>query len=715
MASDDLRAAVLATANPADLEPLDPATRDLVRRALSVADELALKGPGLAYGAPAIVAARMTGRRFVLGDGFADEHTPPAEPGVYAQRVSDGWPWAWTVHRTIDLNGPFDETGLPGLGPIVENGPEPTDEDRARDLEAAGPPVRVGPAGPATDELVSEIARLADADPARVALPFRHLLTRAAHAWLTVRRVTRPGLATWARWGTFGARGLHPNDPYQPSPREVREGAKPLALWALSDAAAPRKDGSAGDEVASWLLADLEAGRDAAELAFNRWTDEAVLWLPRLAELWPDADAWAGSYGLSVGPVDVYGLALATVDAPGVGPVLAADGMLADLLAELGDEAAAREVRERSAARVARWLAPEPDLGLPGDPGAGPGDLWREWWGGMVPEGCPVASPAIVRVLRATWARFRPNVERGRRHLPAAPASAVQLVLNLHGAQRRSTYDDKGRSFVLYDLPPSSDLERVARFELPRGPSTTEGALRLTLQDETLRLSVYPYLLLHYVVMTLDARLSAGDVPWDAVPRLELPTGKALARAINAGESGKIAADVETAFHLLASLEATDGRGNMARLWGAPERRAHGGGRAAAWLVTPGELLRPTFVRTQPKDSRWRVLVYAPDVMPPTEWAGPTKAALVARLGLTLPMYWRDASGRNNGQSWIERPGIPLSGWSEWGQGLEQRRTLDELERGEWLTIDRGMVAPGPKLPRMSEALHEWAKRRIKD
>jgi hypothetical protein len=261
-------------------------------------------------------------------------------------------------------------------------------------------------------------------------------------------------------------------------------------LWALSDAGAPSDDGSAGDEVASWLLAELEAGRDAAELTFNRWTEEAARVLPLLAERWPDADAWAASFGFSLPWTvrglegwdyghslpwsgDVYGLALATVDAPGVGPVLAADGMLAALLAELGDDTAARDVRAGSADRVARWLKPEPDLGLPDDRGPAPGDLWCAWWGGMVPEGCPVHSPAVARVLRAAWVRFRPSVaearERDRRMMgPALPAVFAARPPLATDAPQGELFGADGRRWPLQRGPGATLPDAVAIDALAR-------------------------------------------------------------------------------------------------------------------------------------------------------------------------------------------------------------------------------------------------------
>ena len=122
----------------------------------------------------------------------------------------------------------------------------------------------------------------------------------------------------------------------------------------------------------------------------------------------------------------------------------------------------------------------------------------------------------------------------------------------------------------------------------------------------------------------------------------------------------------------------------------------------------------PTATANQPKRSAWRRLVYMADEMPDRRIVDRSQAAHVARLGLALPMAWRDAAGRSNGSPWLERPGIEVTDalWAEIGGGLDREAVLVGMEETGWIERDQGRVLPGPVLPRLRADLDAWALRR---
>jgi hypothetical protein len=331
--------------------------------------------------------------------------------------------------------------------------------------------------------------------------------------------------------------------------------------------------------------------------------------------------------------------------------------------------------------------------------------LWRLWFD---PDRWPVPVKFARDLALALWLdEVGPAWARGRRHLRALPVPGLQGVLDLAGSRRVGE-----RAYR-----PARIGAPVMEVGLDDGtPAATAEAVRAALGRDTLEIGVYGYLVFYHIVMRLNERMKAGHVPWDTVPKLEIATGKRLAVDVGAGDGGRVAHEVEAVLHLLSAVEMRDGRGNVTRLWHAPERRAHGGGRSAAWIVTPGELLRPTFTATQPKRSEWRRLVYLPDEMPDRSIVDRSQGAHVARLGLALPMLWKDAAGREDGARWLARPGVKLddAAWAEIGGGLDRRRVLDGLEDTGWLETSGETVAPGAKLPQLRATLAAWASRRAK-
>ena len=321
---------------------------------------------------------------------------------------------------------------------------------------------------------------------------------------------------------------------------------------------------------------------------------------------------------------------------------------------------------------------------------------------------------------RLAWALWLDEVgpawERGRRHEFAVSWDLGQAILDLDLSRRTAAAPERAGGVVLRPERRGAEPLEVGPWEDDPAPLATAQAVEAALGRDVLRLGTYAYLVLHHVALKLHERMGAGDVPWDAVPVLELATGKRLAEEVGAGTSGRLGREVEEALHLLSALEVRGGRGSRVRLWHYPERRGHGGGRAAAWLVTPGELLKPTYTTKQQGGSDSRRLVYLPDVMPDRDVVDRSQAALVARLALALALGWRKAAGRQHGRLWLERPGLELGGaeWGDVGAGLERAKVLHGLEATGWLTVCGDLLLPGERLPKMRAALDGWARRRAR-
>ena len=416
------------------------------------------------------------------------------------------------------------------------------------------------------------------------------------------------------------------------------------------------------------------------------------------------AQGWQGGF-LSDAEVDVLD-ELAMVDsAHGRVPWLSARlaAFLRAGFAEPGADLAATwltEEVERDRARSEQVNTPNaPAFALPGW-----ADRWRTY----------ITPPAFAALALAVWrAELRPKVlrlanarERAERHRPALPAAAHQQILAFHNARGAREHTREGQRIATWTQADGAEVS--VRLD-PGLDAATIGDLL----GGRIRFGVAHIRVLDLILRKLGDRLADGGMPVDGVPRLEIPKGKKLAEALKLGTSGQAGADADAALDFFARVELIDGRGNIARLWGPPEARSNAPGRAAAWLVTPGELIRPTMVQRQPTHMPdWRQLVPWPDELPDDGWLNPRQRVDLHLLVMATALRWRKAAGAGHGVPWAERPGFELTdrAIAELGHGLEWKLTARTLADAGWWTITGRLITPGERLPRLRDDLDRAAE-----
>jgi len=402
---------------------------------------------------------------------------------------------------------------------------------------------------------------------------------------------------------------------------------------------------------------------------------------------------------------------------PGVNDgMLALDAAGADFLARFEDDGrkTAEALREKAAERWRDFTGDQGDL-------AGGPPLWRLWrlWlpdpGWVETNRAHPPSPFALALCAVLWRDVvRPEREKAARRFPGMPVPAGQLVLDLRGDLEVRSWDEEGRDVVgLVDLSSGVRID-TARLPLAVAERLLRGDLTDLRRLDLLRL-------LDLVLDRLTAEMERAPYDGHRVPKLELPTGKALARALGKPESGSAAAQAEGTLFALSGVQLPDPNGTLQRLLLSPERRAHGGGRKAAWLVVPGELLLPTFAARMPHSARrWRRVVPWPDELAPADW--PRRwcdYADAAYLAFAVLLDWTLAAGRQHGRRWLEAPGVTVDdAW--WDALIEQAHA--EVLRGDrdnalaawteagWGEVGDGLLRPGPELPRLQRALEGAAK-----
>jgi hypothetical protein len=235
---------------------------------------------------------------------------------------------------------------------------------------------------------------------------------------------------------------------------------------------------------------------------------------------------------------------------------------------------------------------------------------------------------------------------------------------------------------------------------------------------------------LDLILRTLEDDLARTPFDGRRLPQIEIPTGKELAAACGLASNTRGAKAAEAALHGWSTVSVEDYRGSQQHFLFPPERRAHGGGRKAAWLVVPGGLLLPTELAADaaqearagrlPKHQRpWRRIFPWPDIAAPDDWAGDRARGDATFLTLGLGLEWAEAAGKDHGRTWLKTPGVLLddSGWARLVDRAHADRlanhrgpALDALEEAGWIEIEGDLVAPGPALPRMARVLNEAAE-----
>jgi hypothetical protein len=214
------------------------------------------------------------------------------------------------------------------------------------------------------------------------------------------------------------------------------------------------------------------------------------------------------------------------------------------------------------------------------------------------------------------------------------------------------------------------------------------------------------------VVRDAADRSAVGDLAADSRPALRLPTYRQLAVELGFADKGSSADALRDAAHAIAALSIETPTGGSLRYW-MLEHEPHAPGRLGAVIVTPGEVLWPTFASRQPKNAPdWRRVVPYPDVDAPTAWtAAARQHADAVRLGLLAAVAWRSAAGREHGARWLERPGLanPVRELerraNQYGIGLDVTAAIKAWEGTGWAHVEAGQLVPGEALPRLSAAL----------
>jgi hypothetical protein len=400
--------------------------------------------------------------------------------------------------------------------------------------------------------------------------------------------------------------------------------------------------------------------------------------------------------------------------------ILLWDAKLANYLAGLGQVGEGR-------AEATRAEAPDPnqtgwwDMERPAE------RLWSNW--------CRIGDRAPpVALQRLAWVLWfdvvAPVLRKARPKATAISLPAAQVILSLRYRGAARTWEEGGQSLVqieegVHGLDGGPVRLAVAPRAIPR-----EVATRLISGDLRALRTKAAVAVLDLILRALEDDLSQTPFDGRRLPQIEIPTGKELAAACHLAPNTRNAAAAEAALHGWSTVSVEDYRGNQQRFLFQPERRAHGGGRKAAWLVVPGGLLLPTELaaeaaqearagRLPTRQRPWRRIFPWPDIAAPDKWAGDRARGDATFLTLGLGLEWTEAAGKNHGRSWLKTPGVLLDD-AGWGRlvdrahagRLANRRgpALDALEEAGWIEIEGELVAPGPALPRMARVLNEAAE-----
>lgn len=310
---------------------------------------------------------------------------------------------------------------------------------------------------------------------------------------------------------------------------------------------------------------------------------------------------------------------------------------------------------------------------------------------------------------------------------PGTVVPVARAALALTGPIKPGmTWSEHGSTWT--EPAPSPDLGGLSiRFDTRYLPAVV--AARLVAGDyrDLRSRDVIP--LLDLVFDRLSAAFALEPYNGRRVPKLELPTGRALATTLGRPSKGPTGTEADATLWALSGLTLTDPRGTIQRLFLSLERRRHGGGRSSAWLVTPGELLLPTLPaemahlarrgKLSNGDRPWRRVFPWPDRLAPDDWTASTRhRTQAAYLGLALALAWTEGAGREHGKPWLHCPGVLLNDRG-WGDLVDRAhadalracrgRALDAWAEAGWISVEGDLVAPGSALPRLAAALAEAA------
>lgn len=380
------------------------------------------------------------------------------------------------------------------------------------------------------------------------------------------------------------------------------------------------------------------------------------------------------------------------------GPILAWDAVAANWLeTRLGAREAAREMR---ALARERWSSHERerDLWTPGHEPTVAG-LWHLWQRGA--EGVP---RIVIWVCEAVWQRDREAIgRRGSAEHATSTRFATQLALfGKRSTPRRETH--LGETFDAYPMPGGATW-LVSRDDVASAPVVSDGAARAI---SSMEIGLAELRLVHYVTTCIHEALRSGR-PWTDAQRIQIPRGRALAKALGMGDDGRAAERANEAVIALARVNIRDRRGHVVGLWGRPDEEAPSPGRPGSFYLSLRELLLPWQLRKIPGYS---VLAPMCDTLPPDEWSPARSRENVARLGFSMTAAWRTQAGRRHGREWLERPGLLLtdSVWAEVGHGLDRERTVHELAESGWWEYSDRLLIPGKKLTKMAAGLNRSAE-----
>lgn len=501
-------------------------------------------------------------------------------------------------------------------------------------------------------------------------------------------------------------------------PAQAARVARAALLFDPSDDLAGHADQATADRLARAWMAHARAFLASDDLAPVRCEVTGPEPLHGPAAWWARVNVmgkWSGSVSFTDEPVDFAGwlderdqdLPASMVD--GV-PWLSA--RLADYLR--------RELEEHGATLADKWIERERDreaaladqLPIPGFP---PRPALPGWIVAVdVPglgAGWGVSAAALNLALAVWWAEVRPTLGRSGPRALALPYDLHRAAVGASSSPLRKIED--GVELVTGGLSWRPDPAT--------GRGLPVGVLEHWLLKGRAVFSVADWRVLHLVLQRLalwvdeDRNRKRGPGELAVTPKIRIPRGAKLAEAVGMSSGGRGATEVDNAVLMLASL--VSGLGPIkGRIWMAEEVK-QAPGRAGAWIVTPGEVLLPSYVHTLPEGcqrlSPW------PDVLPPVDWIDRARGAPALEAGLALPVLWREAAGLGHGRRWQDRAGVVLAPhWQEHGRGLDLADALNAWQLDGWVSVDGDLVVPGPKLPQLRRFLDEsaeGAKERVKN
>lgn len=370
-----------------------------------------------------------------------------------------------------------------------------------------------------------------------------------------------------------------------------------------------------------------------------------------------------------------------------------------------------RELGEHGATLADKWIERERDreaaladqLPIPGfpPPPALPGWIVAVDVPGLG-AGWGVSAAALNLALAVWWAEVRPTLEAERPWSAALPYQLHRATVGASGSPLQRLESGVALPSGLSWKPDSAT-----------GRGLPVGVLETWLVKGRAVFTVAHWRVLDLVLQRLaqwvDSERNRERRPGElaVTPKIRIPRGKTLAEAVGMSTGGRGGTEVDEAVLMWASLVAELGP-IEGRIWMAEEVK-QAPGRPGAWILTPGEVLLPSYVHKLPEGERR--LVPWPDVLPPVDWIDRSRRAPALEAGLALPMLWREAAGLDHGRSWQDRAGVVLAPhWQEHGRDLDLADALNAWQRHGWVSVDGDLVAPGPKLPTLRRFLDESAE-----